>query len=260
MLIDGMLEEYKKNFQDAKGNFLDVCEWKSNETLTPCVRCVEGRVQRVELSNITFAEIQFPFHFIPPLAEQFIVMNCNIHGTLETSDLPNDMLSFHVKYSCLYGSIHWGSFPRKLKFLQIGKNALSGSIILTDLPDALITLAAESNKFGGGIDLNHLPKGMKVLELQGNILSGRIYIEHLPESMEKINLADTVFEGDLWLMSFPPSLKEIKVGGSLSGKAIVSETSSPMHFKLGYPGIKIVADEKGKTHAWEKQIIQRNML
>ena len=165
MLIDGMLEEYKKNFQDSRGNFIDVCEWKSNETLTPCVRCTDGRVRRVELSNITFAEIQFPFHFIPPLAEQFIVMNCNIHGTLETSHIPNDMLSFHVKYSCLYGSIHWGSFPRKLKFLQIGKNALSGSIILTDLPDALITLAAESNKFGGGIDLHHLPKGMKVLEL-----------------------------------------------------------------------------------------------
>ena len=78
--------------------------------------------------------------------------------------------------------------------------------------------------------------------------------------MEKINLADNVFEGDLWLMSFPRSLKEIKVGGSLSGKAIFNKSRSPMHFKLAYPGIKIVVDEKGKTHAWEKQIIQRNML
>ena len=259
MLIDGMKQKYKKAFKDRTGNYLDKCEWTSLY-YGPCVECIDERVTEVKFRSRPFSKKQFPFEFIPPLATILFTEVCSIHGSLDTSLLPQGLIKFSVIDNKLHGSISARDFPRDLKTIRIECNEFCGSIVLSDLPANLNDFIAEWNAFSGEISLENLPKKMVYLDLSNNNLSGPLHIEHLPDSMRHISLADNFFEGNLRFMNFPPHLISLSVSASLSGTAVLRATSEPMHFTLKYKGVNTVLDENGKTHAWAKQVIQQNEL
>ena len=74
MLVEGIAQSKKAEFQDTHGNYRDTCDWSGTF-------CKDERVTGIVLSWKEFGERQFPFDVIPPLVERFIMKESNLHGT-----------------------------------------------------------------------------------------------------------------------------------------------------------------------------------
>ena len=259
MLVDGLNAEDKKSVQDENGNFQDISEWILNYN-GDNFAFTDSRVTKLRIFRKKFSDKQFPFQFIPPLVEFFSVSSCALHGTLDTSVLPRGLIVlFNVGNNQLHGSIDWKSFPRKLQRIEVYYNNFTGSISLSDLPETLSTLSAHHNKFSGEIELNDIPRTMKYLELHNNSLSGSIRIESLPPSIQVIDLAKNSLVGDFMLLDYPKSLRRIDIGKGMFDRVVLRKTSEEMHFRLVCSGARAIVDQNGKSHAWEKYIIEGNM-
>ena len=252
MLISDMGES-QRVFQDAKGNFKDVCEW--NGYLWK-VKCESERVDSILLTSFKFSERQFPFEFIPPLATSFVSSFCKMHGTLHTPHLPRGLIRFEVVGAKLHGTINFLALPRKLEQLNISFNDFSGSCNLCKLPDTLVTFSAQNNSFSGEIALNSLPLVMEEIDLSNNKLSGSINILQLPPSFVSLDLSKNSFTGEFRLLTFPESLEVLTLyDNPLSGTAILQKSDNVMHFELESSCFSQVVDEEGNTHAWEDNIV-----
>ena len=122
MLISGMTTEYKQVFQDENGHYVDVCEWKTFGFTN--ISCTDARVTDIKAVRYAFNDAQFPFEFIPPLVKSFWMMDCNLHGTLNPSVLPQNILKFDVGGNSLDGSIDCKGFPKKIEAIIFFENAL----------------------------------------------------------------------------------------------------------------------------------------
>ena len=251
MLVEGIAQSKKAEFQDTHGNYRDTCDW--NGTL-----CKDERVTGIVLSWKEFGERQFPFDVIPPLVERFIMKESNLHGTLDTFVLPRALTDFFdIASNKLHGSVSFVGFPRSLKRINLNKNAFSGSCNLENLPDALLSLQAKTNQFSGEISLNALPAGMTELRLSYNNLTGPIHIEKLPERMGVLGLSRNGLTGDFVLRTLPEyDLFVYLHKNAVSGTAILPETSGKMRFSLLHDFITTVVDTHGKKHRWEQHIIK----
>ena len=249
MLIDGMRNRSKKGLKDESGNFLDVSEWDCIEFSD------EGRVAKVDLVNFKFTEKQFPFQFIPPQAILFVAFDCNLHGTLDTAVIPENIVQFDISINNLHGPLNFKGFPRNLETLTIAENAFCGSLVLSDLPRSLIYFDAGSNKFSGEMPLNGLPPALVGLWAHDNSLTGSINIEKLPNSIETLDLNGNKFSGDSHMRSFPDSLRLVDITGNpLSGKVVLPKISGAMKFNLEIDNFSQAVDENGDQHYWHERI------
>ena len=254
ILIDGMIDEDKADFQDDSGNFFDVCEWK-------IIQCVGDRVMHISMATYEFGTVPLPFGFIPPLAERFSATYANLHGTLETSCLPAELRTFEAAENKLHGPLNFKMFPRTLAMLVIESNEFCGSCRLADLPDTLTAFIGSGNNFTGEISLNSLPQAMEKLDLARNALTGSLSIETLPSGIKEIHLSRNNFFGDFKLLAFPDALREIHINGNqLSATAIFRHSSEDMPFELDCDPITEVLDAKGNTHPWEEEFKERFYL
>ena len=261
MLIDGMEESSKKEFQDDNGNFKDISEWPclSVSESTPLEESTVARVKVISFAEREFGVTQFPFSFLPPQVVQLCANKCNIHGTLDTSVLSPDLRFFTVSQNALHGSINWRRFPRTLKNIDISANKFTGSCKLADLPRTARTLDASRNELSGEISLSELPNGMRWIDLYTNKLSGPLHITSLPEEMYEINLSDNAFTGEFRFLVFSPMLSSICLEkNQLDSKAVFWAHPRMfvcyMHFKVLHDCFAKVEDEHGNTHPWESVI------
>ena len=250
MLIDGMNEGAKAEFQDGNGNFLDINDWDG-------IICLpRDQVREINFSTKVFSNKCFPFELIPAKVDGFEASDTNMHGTLDTSVLPHDLQLFDVCINFLHGTINLKGFPRGLQDIHIDDNDFSGSLVLSDLPDSLLSFHAGSNQFSGEISLNSLPRRMHILSLHQNLLTGSLHVQNLPEFMEEISLSINSFTGEFCLRSFPKTLRDVDMTcNALNAKAVLTKASGPMHFALQIDGITSVVDENGEKHEWHSQII-----
>ena len=294
MLIEGLDDEVKENYQDANGGYLDVCEWTA-------VECTDDRVTSIDISWGRMNEKQFPFEFIPALTQDFEIFSSNMHGTLDTGVLPSGLVRIQVSINNLHGELNFGAFPRKLERIHIDRNSFGGSCMLSDLPDALTIFSARENKLSGGVllsdlpaamevlilsqnalsgdillndlpmgmkelnlsqnnlsggvQINDLPAAMRSLDLSYNKLSGSISIERLPQSMNLLNFMANEFTGELRLMAFTPRHISIDVSqNALSETAVLRKATGKMPFSLWHSCIKVVMNEDGNPHEWQGAI------
>ena len=253
ILVEGMVEVDKIRLQDENGNFRDVCHWGRD------IECIKKRVMRIYFSYRMFHAEQFPFAVIPPLVENFCVNGSNLHGTLDPSCLPANIIRFEASENRLHGSIDWKAFPRNLRNIDIRLNAFTGSVILGDLPDSIKIFIASVNKFTGEISMNELPTDMEYLELGSNKLEGSLDIQSLPPNMEGFNLANNCFSGEFRLMDLPPGLENLSIWANPQIQtAVLRSTEDKMHFELWADSVTEVLDEHGCTHAWEEEILRFN--
>ena len=258
MLFEGMQDSFvkKSDFQDESGNFLDACEWQISEENR--VQCTDERVTDILFSALSFNKTQFPFRFIPPLMQRFTLVYADLHGTLDTSVLPQNLIDFGVLDSSLHGTINFSNFPRKLQFIHVEENKFTGSCDLYNLPDALVELQASENEFIGEISLDNLPRSMKLLDLSGNYLTGSITISRLPKAMQEVLLQNNEFTGEFRLMSITPNLLEINIcDNPLRDTIVIRRAKKRMRFIL-QSDCASVNDEKGHIHAWETEILTTN--
>ena len=250
ILISGMNNYEKANFQDENGNFLEISEWDG-------VQFESDRVTSIQWLYLEFSEQQFPFAFIPLLVRCFQVSHASLCGTLDPSLLPTTLDDFDVSINALDGSIDFSAFPRAMQTIDISWNLFAGSCALGDLPDALTHFIANHNVFEGEIVLSDLPVKMEKLILNGNRLTGPLRIESLPASVEEISLAWNKLSGDFYMGSFPESLQKVDFSNNpMSGKAILSRVDGEMHFQIVNTCIASVEDENGDKHAWEPHFLR----
>ena len=224
MLIDGMPEEDKKQFQDAKGNFLDVCEWS-------VVTCTDERVTSVKLSadlrsdvfqtllnraeaHQKFCEEQFSFQFLPSQVDVFTGDRSNLHGTLDTHDLPRMLRALRIAMNALRGTISWSGLPNKLDFMNIEHNNFVGSLALNDLPQNLRTLVASWNEFSGEIDISDIPPKVELLNLSRNSFEGSLDFSLVSNRLKSFYAANNRFRGSIDLSKRPHSLEQIWLNGN----------------------------------------------
>ena len=256
ILIAGSRNPKKAGFQDANGNFKDVCEWNG-------VTCVDDRVTEITFCSVKFERAQFPFDYVPPLVEVLSITGCDLFGNLNLSVLPQNLekleVSSHSVCRPLCGSLDFMAFPRKLTHIAIDENSFSGSCALADLPDSVITFNAASNKFSGSISLNNLPAAMQFLHLRNNDLSGCIHIESLPHFMRQISLSNNSFSGEFRLKPQPLALQYVEMmGNNFSPTIRVCSEPGLMRFKLTGRWIQAVIDENGNRHPNEYMILYKN--
>ena len=255
MLIDGMEEECKKEFQDDSGHFMDVCDWKG-------IDLQHEEDPSIYIEKKRFSERQFPFQFIPALVTVFVLGDCNAHGTLNPSVLPSDLTIFEVPQNALHGSINFSTFPRNLEQIDISSNKFTGSCQLADLPDATILFDASQNEFSGKISLNELSDQIVQVFLSMNQLSGSLHITDLPASIEQISLSTNAFKGEFHFLTNPPStLCNIWIDkNQLDSRAVfLGYQPFPMLFTLHHDTITRVDDEDGCVHPWEYVICRYNV-
>ena len=249
MLISGMDEEDQEYYQDGNDNFLDVCEWS-------VVTCTDERVTAVNVRYKEFGETQFPFRFIPPNVSHFQGEGSNLHGTLDTAELPQSLLDFNVADNKLHGTLNWKGLPQKLEILIIHGNKFCGSLALSDLPRSLKDFEAGENQFSGEISLNDLPPALEELWLYGNSLTGSIYIEKLPESIKNISLDENSLSGDFRMDTFPANLSRLDVSkNAFSPKVVLGKSNRAIHFKIKIDDVSAVVDENGDKHDWHEDIV-----
>ena len=254
MLISGMTTEYKQVFQDENGHYVDVCDWKTFGFTN--IGCTDARVTAIKVATYAFNDAQFPFEFIPPLVQSFWMMDCNLHGTLNPSNLPQNILKFDVGGNALDGSIDCKGFPKSIESIILFENAFSGSLALSHLLDSVVSFEAPTNKLSGELTLDALPLSMEVLILSQNNFSGPIFIKKLPNGMNCLDLSRNSFSGEFRLLVLPPSLEKIDISeNDMKEKEVLLSTYGDMHFELVHSSIELVVDEQGEKHPWEEKIL-----
>ena len=202
-----------------------------------------------------FTKTQCPFEHTPKLVSSYMIISCNLYGTLETGVLPLGLTRLNLYCNDLYGSVNFKLFPRELQYINISLNSSSGSCSLSDLPETLTQFHAFENKFRGEISLNHLPPGMEHLWLHGNALTGPLHIKSLPESMEVINLSSNLLSGDFVLLT--ANARSISIAyNQMSSRAVLFAGKGEMRFEVWHSGITQVVDPDGNHHEWEENIVK----
>ena len=105
MLIDGMEDEYKKEFQDKSGNFKDLIDW-------PGIQLHGDRVICITMWYRRFCDKQFPFQFIPEMVKGLFIEHCNAHGTLGTSLLPSTFIRLDARGNYLHTLLAFKNSPQ----------------------------------------------------------------------------------------------------------------------------------------------------
>ena len=251
MVVDGVEEGLKQNFQDENGNFLDVCEW-------PRVTCSkDSRVHKIAVSGIQFTDKQFAFQFIPDRVTDLQAYGCSLHGTLNTEILPPQLEIFYAFKNSLHGTLNCAMFPRRLRRVLMSENLFIGSLVLSDLPDTLTSFSANNNEFSGKISLNDLPPALEELWIADNALSGSIHIELLPSSIRSISLRGNKFNGRFSMLQFPVTLRFVDFSrNDFSSKAVLRKATKKMHFELKIQNVSMVVDEDDEKHEWHEEIVR----
>ena len=226
MLIDGMQEKDKKEFQDASGNFLDVCEWS-------IVTCTNKRVTSVNLSADLLPDImetllnyahahhkserqhqksrkkQFPFKFLPSQVDVFKGARSDLQGTLDTTDLPKVLRELRIAMNALYGTLSWSGLPRNLEVMNIEHNKFSGSLALNDLPQNLRKFKASANKFSGEIKISAIPPKLEHIDISLNKFEGSLDFSAVSPHLKRFDAGRNRFRGSIDLSKRPHSLEQI---------------------------------------------------
>ena len=255
MMLEHIVQDDIDDIKESNGNYKDACEWED-------VICEDGRVQKVNLSRRFFEKIkQFPFEFIPPGVKSFVMDECFLYGTLDTSLLPQGMSdALCLIDNDLYGSVDFQGLPRNLEFLILDQNKFSGSCTIADLPSTLVHFSIEDNEFGGEIVLDDLPSKIRKVSVVNNHLTGPIVISKLPQKLDFLSLASNPFSGEFQLMEFPPRLRSVNIAATkMSETAVLRHATGPMEFTLYHDFITSVVDENGEKHKWERKIQKRKV-
>ena len=219
MLVEGFNEDAMKGYKDSSGDFLDVCQWAN-------ISCDKDQnVVRVRRTSSTSGSIEFSC--LPPKVRDVSMCRTFLLGTLETSKLPASLENFIVHTNKFHGTVDFTSFPDSLVDLSLDTNAFSGSA----LPGALLNLRIHDNNF-----------------------SGSVRLDNLPPKLALFSIGDNSFTGDFRLVNVPTTLGHaFATCNSFNPTAIVQSDKSA---RLNRSGAVAVVDEEGKTHRYERYMLQ----
>ena len=263
MLIDGLNDKSKKEYQNKHGMYLDVCEWS-------CVKCDDDeRVIEIDIES-HHARGSLELRYVPPkvkvlkktwplskltgsvdfthLPEGIQVIdlqNNRLTGEIDSTELPDGMSYVLLYNNQLTGEINLAQLPCGMKDLSLAKNQFSGEIDLAHLPEGMNYLSLHSNRLTGEIDLTQLPNRMEILFLQNNQLTGEIDLTQLPDRMNVLHLHDNQLSGSLVIKCIPFRETTINAGGNHFNPIAVVHSETQAAILLRGSGVTSVVDENG---------------
>ena len=248
LLIEGFADKVKARYQDADGEFLDVCRW-------PGVKCdAGGSVSTIELRSLEGTAV-LPLEYIPSSITSVVLRGTSsrsagrLCGSIDAAALPLSLQVFHVANHSLTGTVDFRAFPPELQRILMDLNELTGSCDLTALPPHLSNLTIDSNRFSGGLSFAALPRSLRSLFLHNNLFVGRIDLGALPQRLRTLNLSHNEFEGEFRLSPATAPQETHARGNHFSGTAVVPD-SEDIHVDLRENEITAVVDEHGRPNEW----------
>ena len=241
MLLEGLDEETKKEYQDSEGMYLDVCTW-------PCVTCDDNeRVIGIRITRFYLNGL-LELCYVPPkvkVLEIVVFDSSGLTGSIDLARLPDGVEELDLRSHKLTGEIDFTQLPDGMERLYLNNNQLTGEIDLTQLPDGMKCLYLSNNRLTGGIDLTHLPNGMQNLFLSNNDLTGEVDLTNLPDSMEGLSLDHNQLSGSLVIKMMKRWISISARRNQFNAVAVVdSETRAPIN--LQESGVTSVVDENGR--------------
>ena len=169
-LMEAVLEHstLKKQFQDEKGNFLDLSEWKGVT--------MDEASQKVTKVNLKPADADedggsIDLAALAPSVVSFKFRRCGITGTIDLTSLPDGLEQLDGRRNNITGTVDLTQLPGTLKKLLLSNNQITGAPDLTRLPESLKLLRLSDNELSGVADLRLLPDGLDWLHMDENELS-----------------------------------------------------------------------------------------
>ena len=226
MLIDGLDDGTKKDYQDNEGMYLDVCKWSG-------IKCDDDeRVSQIDIDSCHVIG-SIDLWYIPPKVN---VLNVSVWwgsgkltGSVDLTHLPGRMQKLDLQNNRLTGEIDLTQLPERMASLALNDNRLTGEIDLTQLPEGMVSLALNDNRLTGVIDLTRLPEYFFVLYLSENQLSGSLVIRNLPRWIKTVDLQVNHFDA----IAVVDSEKHVAIKLKGSGvTSIVDESRTEFDSKL----------------------------
>ena len=244
IVVEGLTDKFKGRFQDANGEYKDVSAWKE-------LKCDEdGNVTEVKFS---FVEGTLYLDFVPPHVRNLLISSEDLHGTLDTARLPQDLEVLNINYSCMSGSVDFTQLPPRLVDVCFMSCQFSGDCDLTALPPGLVKLFISNIPFSGTVDVIKLPQTLKDLRVFGTKISGDITLSTLPAGLESMWLHNNNLTGLVRILQVPQSLAIIRLdrnafyGVATVSSKIQNDAKSPDLYLFGNT-LDSVVDESGHPH------------
>ena len=242
ILIEGIDDQTKKQYQDKHGMYLDVCEWS-------CIECDDD--ERVVEIGLGFGRISgsIQLRYVPPKVKILKMsspwMGGELTGPVDLAHLPDGMQQLYLENNQLTGEIDLTQLLGEMEYLYLQNNQFTGEIDLTRLPDGMVRLYLENNNLAGEVDLTHLPNAMEQLYLTDNQLTGEIDLTHLPDRMHVLHLENNLLSGSFFIKSQTSRVCINAQQNNFNAVAVVHAETLSRIFLRG-SGVTSVVDENGK--------------
>ena len=251
LLIEGLTQDSKKQYQSDDGAFTDCCQW-------PGVICNhDGDVKQFTAFQSISGNLSLDF--IPRCLNSIIIVSAwnaePVKGICDTQALPSGLEYFYIASNAFEGKFDMTKLPQTLISCNIDRNKFCGDCDLRVLPLQLESLRANTNKFSGSIYLGGLPSTLTALYLHENSLSGEIFLENLPRNLKYCDISSNSFSGQFKLLNPPETLLTMFAwDNNFEGTAVV-ESSARCYVTLKRNQILAVLDESGLIHPKALQIL-----
>ena len=252
LLIEGICENAKKEYQDSHGAYLDISEWNGVE-LDENSRVVSvGAEERTCNGTVALA-------YIPTLVTRFALFESHARGTLDTSQLPEGLDTLMLFRNEFHGDVGLTALPKNLREFNISENEFSGSCDLTSLPASIELVNVARNAFSGTLDFSNLPPKIFFLFLEHNTFSGEVRCAALPAELRMLWVHNNALTGAFRLDKAPEVTREIRAEhNSFSGTAYIDAAASAgKRISLHDNNIVAVVTEKGEKHTNEYEILNK---
>ena len=207
ILLSDCPDKTKAAFQDANGDFIDIC----SSNLITCD--TEKNVKHIRMQSVGLRG-SVSFDILPQNLEIFSVSSSSgfgFTGTLCAASLPRSLNHFSIGRHEFFGTVDFYELPESLLVLNLYKNQFTGSVDLCSLPKHLTEIHLDGNNFSGTLDLSHLPSGLVWAFFNFNKFSGSVSLSCLPESLTQLDLKGNKLEGELMYSNIPKKLEMVNL-------------------------------------------------
>ena len=244
LLMRGLGETVAAKFQSEKGEFSDITDWGIVEF------DADGSVNRVHFDFAVYKRglCTLNLELIPPHVTAFTFQLGKVEGTFVAHMLPRGLEYLDIsRTQVMHGSLDTANLPPNLVRIGLQRNALRGEVDFTVLPGALEQLNLQGNKFSGSVDLTSLPRALQYLLVGRNNFSGELDLQSLPGAMDVLDLSYNDFSGSLSAVNLPHNLRCIDVEKCVKfDETAVLAASYEGVIRCAWSSIRLLVDESGQ--------------
>ena len=256
ILVANLPAERLKKFQDAHGNFKDVCDWGAD------ISCdQDGNVHHILFAGLHDNALNL--RYIPPHVKSFALQKSG-ECDLKPSDLPQGITNLCMTGTPVRGDFAFSVLPKHMIKVFLNACKLQGTADMQHLPQDLNVLRIDNNKLRGSLLLDKLPKNLAELWAHINCFSGALILDDLPASMKIVSVYFNDFrELRIAKVLLPSERIDIDVrSNAISGTAVIAKGINARKVKIDLllNKIEAVVDENGKRHRFEKSILPQQKV